>query len=247
MRLYSFKIRNFKSIIDTGECKISDIDNIVILAGQNESGKSSVLEGLDFFANGPSDKFVKLQKRQGTDETEATCRFIILKSDLPYLLEKFKANDDVVDFLKNKEEVILTRSYEKGIDSRISIDNNFFNDLPKIKTENGEGEEGEEQSQAEIENYREDLIKEISEEIIEIMPTFSLYSSFYDLLPSEQLVTELQGSKAIQDFEEVFDVNLKDLAGIVDTRDRRIKIMEDFRYSCFSSYFKRRYFRTVEK
>lgn len=44
MRLFSFRVVNFKSIIDSGDCKLSDLDNILILAGQNESGKSSVLE-----------------------------------------------------------------------------------------------------------------------------------------------------------------------------------------------------------
>lgn len=52
MRLYSFQIKGFKSVIDTGECKISDVDNIVVLAGQNEAGKTTVLEALDFFKNG---------------------------------------------------------------------------------------------------------------------------------------------------------------------------------------------------
>ena len=52
MRLYSFRIQNFKSIRDTGEIKVSSEDNVTILAGQNEAGKSSVLEALDFFETG---------------------------------------------------------------------------------------------------------------------------------------------------------------------------------------------------
>ncbi len=59
MRLYSFRIRNFKSIIDTGEVKVSEGDNITILAGQNEAGKSSILEALKFFEDG---EFSKLNR-----------------------------------------------------------------------------------------------------------------------------------------------------------------------------------------
>ena len=44
MRLYSFRVQNFKSIIDTGEVKLPLDDNVTILAGQNESGKSSILD-----------------------------------------------------------------------------------------------------------------------------------------------------------------------------------------------------------
>src|SRR5687768_7353943 len=52
MRLYSFRIKNFKSIEDTGEIKISLDDNVTIFAGQNEAGKSAILEALDFYEKG---------------------------------------------------------------------------------------------------------------------------------------------------------------------------------------------------
>jgi ABC-type polar amino acid transport system ATPase subunit len=48
MKLVSFRIQNFKSIIDSGWCDLSS-DNITALIGQNESGKSSVLQALHSF------------------------------------------------------------------------------------------------------------------------------------------------------------------------------------------------------
>ena len=42
-----FRIRNYKSIIDSGDCLFHE--RITILAGKNESGKSSVLEALEDF------------------------------------------------------------------------------------------------------------------------------------------------------------------------------------------------------
>ncbi len=45
MRLTAFRIQNFRSIRDTGWCNFSS-DNVTCLIGQNESGKSSILEAL---------------------------------------------------------------------------------------------------------------------------------------------------------------------------------------------------------
>ena len=47
MRLVSFQIKCFKSIIDSGECILAN--DITILAGKNESGKTSLLQALNRF------------------------------------------------------------------------------------------------------------------------------------------------------------------------------------------------------
>lgn len=47
MKLLKFRIQNYKSIVDSGECYFSD--RLTILAGKNESGKTSVLEALEDF------------------------------------------------------------------------------------------------------------------------------------------------------------------------------------------------------
>lgn len=51
MRLIGFSVRNFRSIIDSGNCPISPED-ITTLIGQNEAGKSSILEALIAFQKG---------------------------------------------------------------------------------------------------------------------------------------------------------------------------------------------------
>jgi AAA15 family ATPase/GTPase len=77
MRLSSFLVKEFKSIIDTGECRLSGTDNILVLAGQNEAGKSAVIEALNFFRNGPSEIFERLQRRQDKDP-EVECGFYFI-------------------------------------------------------------------------------------------------------------------------------------------------------------------------
>lgn len=47
MKLKKFRIKNFKSITDSGDCYLTD--TITILAGKNESGKTSILEALEDF------------------------------------------------------------------------------------------------------------------------------------------------------------------------------------------------------
>lgn len=42
MRALAFRIRDFKSIVDSGICLPSG-DNITIVAGQNEAGKTALL------------------------------------------------------------------------------------------------------------------------------------------------------------------------------------------------------------
>jgi len=48
MDITSFRIVNYRSIKDSGECHLSG-DNITILAGKNESGKTAILEALQDF------------------------------------------------------------------------------------------------------------------------------------------------------------------------------------------------------
>ena len=48
MKLLAFRVRDFRSIADTGWCELSP-DGITVLVGQNESGKTSVLHGILLF------------------------------------------------------------------------------------------------------------------------------------------------------------------------------------------------------
>lgn len=48
MEIKSFRIKNYRSVKDSGVCYMSG-DNITILAGKNESGKTAILEALEDF------------------------------------------------------------------------------------------------------------------------------------------------------------------------------------------------------
>ena len=51
MYIKMFRIMNYRSIVDSGDCFLSG-DNVTIFAGKNESGKTSVLEALEDFSVG---------------------------------------------------------------------------------------------------------------------------------------------------------------------------------------------------
>ena len=55
MQLVAFRIQNFRSIVDTGWHQLAH-DNITSLIGQNESGKTSILEGLKAFPRWKADR-----------------------------------------------------------------------------------------------------------------------------------------------------------------------------------------------
>lgn len=45
MKFVKFRVHNYKAIIDSGDCYLSE--KLTILAGKNESGKTSILEALE--------------------------------------------------------------------------------------------------------------------------------------------------------------------------------------------------------
>jgi AAA15 family ATPase/GTPase len=49
MKITKFQVKNYQSIKDTGVIELSENDNLSIFAGQNESGKSSILKALNAF------------------------------------------------------------------------------------------------------------------------------------------------------------------------------------------------------
>lgn len=64
MKVIKFKIRNYKSIVDSGDCYLDD--KITILAGKNEAGKTAIVEALGDFDLGKSisQKAIPLWERE---------------------------------------------------------------------------------------------------------------------------------------------------------------------------------------
>ena len=115
MKLKAFRIKNFRSIVDTGWQNISP-DNITCLIGQNESGKTSVLEGLKVFYTGIISEDVL---RSDLTLPEVSCRFSIPKG----WLIKVTANPgtELKELLSGLTHLELTRTWIADLSSVINV------------------------------------------------------------------------------------------------------------------------------
>ena len=86
MKVVSFRIKNYRSIQDSGVCYLSG-DGVTILAGKNESGKTAILEALEDFN---IDKQIREDARP-LHQIDA----------LPEIAIDFEIYDDVLENIKN--------------------------------------------------------------------------------------------------------------------------------------------------
>jgi predicted ATP-dependent endonuclease of OLD family len=118
MKISAFQIKNYRSIVDSGKCYLSP-DFITALIGQNQSGKTSVLEALRSFYEGHITDDVL---RSDLTFPEITCTFLFDENKKPgdfidltglpaELHEKFSA----------KKEIVLKRSWLNAHKSIITI------------------------------------------------------------------------------------------------------------------------------
>jgi len=115
MKLKAFRIKNFRSIVDTGWQNISP-DNITCLIGQNESGKTSVLEGLKVFYSGIISEDVL---RSDLSLPEVSCRFTVPDGWLIRITEN--PGTELKELLSGLTHVELTRKWIADLSSVINV------------------------------------------------------------------------------------------------------------------------------
>jgi len=115
MKLIAFRIRNFRSIVDTGWQSLSP-DNITCLIGQNESGKTSVLEGLKVFYTGVISEDVL---RSDLSLPEVSCRFSIPEGWLINITDN--PGTELKELLSGLTHLELTRIWIADLSSVINV------------------------------------------------------------------------------------------------------------------------------
>lgn len=115
MKLTAFRIRNFRSIVDTGWQNLSP-DNITCLIGQNESGKTSVLEALKVFHSGVISEDVL---RSDLSLPEVSCKFSIPEGWLLKITNNPGA--ELTELLARLDHLELTRKWLQDFSSVISV------------------------------------------------------------------------------------------------------------------------------
>lgn len=115
MKLSAFRIRNFRSIVDTGWQNISP-DNITCLIGQNESGKTSVLEGLKVFYTGAISEDVL---RSDLSLPEVSCRFSIPEGWLLKITDN--PGPELKELLSGLSSLEITRTWIQDLTSEVAV------------------------------------------------------------------------------------------------------------------------------
>lgn len=219
MKLIRFRIKNVKSIIDSGNCYLSD-DNITILAGQNEAGKTAVLQALDYFSNGMSEDFEKYALRDDTDPY-VECEFELTIDDIIKLKEIDDLFPTIVDGI---QKFVFWRMGENDgftfndqmreqaryvIDTSVVIHNRFCHEM----NEDAPGIP-EDAIKDELETMKQELEKLVMTELLKLIPKFLYYDSFKDLLPDYIEVANIPNSRAVRDLERVLGIEFSDVIGI---------------------------------
>ncbi len=113
MHLVAFRIQNFRSVVDTGWHQLAH-DNITSLIGQNESGKTSLLEGLKAFHDG---RLIEDMLRSDLTLPVVSCRFTFDPSEIENRLDKKRLPPAVRKLLDSVETLSICREWEDDMDS----------------------------------------------------------------------------------------------------------------------------------
>ena len=115
MQLVAFRVQNFRSIVNTGWHQLAH-DNITSLIGQNESGKTSVLEALKAFHDG---RLIEDMLRSDLSLPMVSCKFSFQFSDIENLIDKKRLDPEIRKLINTVESISLSRRWEDDMDSHM--------------------------------------------------------------------------------------------------------------------------------
>ncbi len=203
MILGKVRIQNFKSIKDSGWIHLSKSDLITILAGQNESGKTSFLRGLRFFEEGVYDTFEEDDRKMG-EHPRVDCTFFLTEEEYEHLVED--TNPRFAKHIKDNGFNILRGDTGKDeFQFRYSASDEFKKLIEEINAipEPKEGDEGNVETKEKFDPF--DYFKELR-------PQMVFYSNFLNNnLPGKALRPEIATNQAIKDFEKIYGINFVEL------------------------------------
>ena len=214
MKLKKFRVENYCSIIDSGIVELSDIDNVSVFAGQNESGKSSLLRALYDFEQGKFEPD-SMPFSTGQKPTQVvSCTYKIEQSDdIAEILSSIVIDDRKLEIkegqkildenkLRKIREFTITKTDENG-EVKTALDDNSFKifqaailDKPK---EIKEGEETKTDEGEEIKEKYIDITDEQNSDVAGLFwqagPKIVFFDDFCDLLPNKIFVSALKEEK----------------------------------------------------
>lgn len=198
MKLVAFRIVNFRSIVDTGWSNLSS-DNITGLVGQNESGKTAILEALYCFY---TQELQEDYTRNDNVYPEISCSFETSKKEIESNFAETSLPDNFFDVLEQKGNVInITCEWNDGLkpeDSYLSLEQEavkkLFTSEEEIANETAAEEAEKEDKKADDDGEQTDLTfeeNEFAENVHSIIPEFVFFTNFASMLPSEIDVADI--------------------------------------------------------
>ena len=246
MKLASFRIQNYRSIIDTGNVELSDNDNVAVFAGQNESGKSSILKALRDFEEQEFDQDSTPFDATGKEPIPVvSCTYKVNTNDnIAKLLNheilesmgaevrknlQIKAGQKILnaDPLKSLSEFTLIGTKENG-KFKLAIDEISFRlflssmpDRPKLEIW---GKDDNEKNST------------VASRFWNVAPVIVFFEDFCDLLPNRISISDLEGNKtdvtgyrAVRSLEKILNTNFvkknkesDSVRGINEDRENRM-------------------------
>jgi predicted ATP-dependent endonuclease of OLD family len=123
MKLTAFRVKNYRSIVDSKWNSLSP-DNVTVLIGQNESGKTTVLEALRSFFDGVINDDIL---RSDLSLPEVSCKLEVEEQIISNILQRFEVPQAVADFLHESREVSLIRSWKEDRTSYLELGGDAIN------------------------------------------------------------------------------------------------------------------------
>lgn len=242
MKLKAFRVNNFKSVIDSGLIHLS-VDHITTIIGQNESGKSALIEALDSYYRGAvSEKDIRHEEDR---RPAVECVYATNEEELRAMLDGYQLPEAIIDAFKNSGwEFKLRRTWdadlEKGAISLVEpelSDESFVLEVPENtepkkeepEENSGGGETAESESQPEPEEPQPPTEKALNREILinllfERSPEIVFFSKEEHILPSTIDIKSLSSSKTVRGKAAALNflklVGLQDLAFFNDRKNR---------------------------
>ncbi len=130
-----FRIKNFRSIVDTGWHDVAS-DNITGIIGQNESGKTSILEGLYSFYTGEITEDIL---RSDLSLPVVSCSFEASTRNLKKILNEKRIPEKVIQRVEETGLITIVRTWAADRSSHLSFGDEqiaeYFRELEKQKAE----------------------------------------------------------------------------------------------------------------
>ncbi|PKM24670.1 MAG: hypothetical protein CVV09_14860 [Gammaproteobacteria bacterium HGW-Gammaproteobacteria-13] len=212
MKITRFRITNFKSIIDTNWTSFSP-DQVTVLIGQNESGKSSILEALSKTFS--SYKLSNSDLRAGDSLPEIFLEYNADENFIRKALEGYNSSqvEATIEHYKGKSFTLVSRFYwapaENSNDTYSGFHEVVDEDIEEIislfKPQSGASTE-----------EKILTIDEISSSFFDAAPNFHLFDHESGLLPStidipDDCKLSDRGFSAAQSYLSYADIDLKKL------------------------------------